>query len=217
MKFGFKHKTPRSRTAKVFAALRRPAVLVAAPIAYLAGIATMLPFGLSLDPNSATVIAATVTSALAVGGALAVWHYQQDQEAAAVGLFLAELLSSPKFDLSHLAKQAARIEGLTSWDQLRFWMNEAQHKITNVGAYYNRNNPVILKLDQQAISMLAFYFPSILKELNVQLQAARLQSCQNATRENGGALANAGELIFACKQYVQFCEELSEMVGFKDE
>ena len=203
----------RSILSRLMRAARQPAVLMATPLAFLLGIAVMLPFGFSLDPNTATVIAATVTSLLAVGGALAVWHYQQDEEAKAVGLFIAELLTSATFAVELAGNAARKTSSVESWTRMMHHLDDAQRALTNVSSYYNRNNVILLKLEPAAISMLAFYFPDVLKLVNQEVGLARIQGVQAATKMYGGAVANAETLEFACKEYVQFCDEISRSLG----
>ena len=194
-----------------------PGFLIGAPFAYVLGILTMLPTGWELGENATTVIAAAVTSLAAVGGAIAVWHYQQDQESKATGAYVVHALSMPVEDLYECLRRARMVQKkptLENWEHLDAALIELNSLMSRVGSASLQDEKLLLKLDPRAMEMIVFWLQKVLRGVNgdahrIRQLIAQVKHNPQKVREPEQLFA---EFEFWVKQYVHFRNELKTVI-----
>lgn len=205
------------RKAWVLRNFATPGFLIGAPVAYVLGIVTMLPTGWELGANATTVIAAAVTSLAAVGGAIAVWHYQQDQESIATGAYVVHALSMPIEDLHECLRRTRAVRKaptLTNWEHLDEALIELNSLMSRVGSASLQDEKLLLKLDPRAMEMIVFWLQKVLRGVNgdahkIRQLIAQVKHNPQKAREPDELFA---EFEFWVGQYVHFRDELKTVI-----
>jgi hypothetical protein len=195
-----------------------PGFLVGAPVAYVLGIITMLPTGWELGENATTMITAGVTWLVAVGGAIAVWRYQQDQEGKAVGIYYLHVLETPLQDFLSLDPELTQLEADNSevnWKALNTKIKNLSRAMSRVSvAGLEQNYQMLLKLDVMAVEMIVeelhlaqLNVNSALNELEKKARQASVLKPQRIDSQDWPA-----KLRTAVTAYQQFYEKLKQAV-----
>lgn len=205
------------RKAWVLRNFGTPGFLIGAPIAYVLGMATMWPTGWELPANTLTAITAALTSVAAVGGAIAVWHYQQDQESTATGRYLIHVLEMP---IEQMRSAVGSVSGVKrnpsrpNWKRLEDDLLELHGLMARVSSAHIQDEKILLKLDPRAMELVVRWHQRILRGVNdashkLRQQYAVINTYPDSDKDPGEA---ATQLEFFVGEYRQFVAELKGMV-----
>lgn len=195
-----------------------PGFLIGAPVAYVLGIVTMLPMGWELGENATTMIAAGVTSLAAVGGAIAVWHYQQDQEGKAVGVYFLHVLETPLQDFLDLEPDLGRLEADNSeanWKALEVKISKVKRAMSRVSvAGLEQNYQLLLKLNVEAVQMIVEELHPAQLNINSSLDELGNKARQSPVLrpKRVAAQDSPARLRTAIKAYQELYEKLRKSV-----
>jgi hypothetical protein len=161
----------RIRLGNLCRLLLQPTVLIVAPITYALGVITVLPLGVEVSEHITSAISAGVTAVATVGGAMAVWHYQEAKKERAIGMAFNTILQLP-LDQMQTVENSCEQNYLDSVDHSadrRVHISDMRAVLDDMIDYIEEMRALVPSLKPDAGARILADLPRCMRQLNRQL------------------------------------------------